>query len=160
MTLPIGTVYVSATTNRATVGRFNGNLVNGLLLLQVQTLNPSVIQGLAFGIFSFIDDDSNIRTLGDTRYYPKAEPTTIALGYGNRSTASGVVIFEPRAYNLAWIKRTGDGAFWGLNVETENTGASTPGFTPSGFADGALGLIATAITAASGAQLAQVNWHD
>lgn len=160
MTLPIGTVYVSATTNRATVGRFNGNLVNGLLLLQVQTLNPSVIQGLAFGIFSFIDDDSNIRTLGDTRYYPKAEPTTIALGYGNRSTASGVVIFEPRAYNLAWIKRTGDGAFWGLNVETENTGASTPGFTPSGFADGALGLIATAISAASGAQLAQVNWHD
>jgi len=160
MTLPIGTVYVSATTNRATVGRFNGNLVNGLLLLQVQTLNPSVIQGLAFGIFSFIDDDSNIRTLGDVKYYPKAEPTTIALGYGNRSTASGVVIFEPRAYNLAWIKRTGDGAFWGLNVETENTGASTPGFTPSGFADGALGLIATAITAASGAQLAQVNWHD
>lgn len=160
MTLPIGTVYVSATTNRATVGRFNGNLVNGLLLLQVQTLNPSVIQGLAFGIFSFIDDDSNIRTLGDVKYYPKAEPTTIALGYGNRSTVSGVVIFEPRAYNLAWIKRTGDGAFWGLNVETENTGASTPGFTPSGFADGALGLIATAITAASGAQLAQVNWHD
>ena len=160
MTLPIGTVYVSATTNRATVGRFNGNLVNGLLLLQVQTLNPSVIQGLAFGIFSFIDDDSNIRTLGDVKYYPKAEPTTIALGYGNRSTASGVVIFEPRAYNLAWIKRTGDGAFWGLNVETENTGASVPGFTPSGFADGALGLISTAITAASGAQLAQVNWHD
>jgi len=160
MTLPIGTVYVSATTNRATVGRFNGNLVNGLLLLQVQTLNPSVIQGLAFGIFSFIDDDSNIRTLGDVKYYPKAEPTTIALGYGNRSTASGVVIFEPRAYNLAWIKRTGDGAFWGLNVETENTGASTPGFTPSGFADGALGLIATVITATSGAQLAQVNWHD
>ena len=160
MTLPIGTVYVSATTNRATVGRFNGNLVNGLLLLQVQTLNPSVIQGLAFGIFSFIDDDSNIRTLGDVKYYPKAEPTTIALGYGNRSTASGVVIFEPRAYNLAWIKRTGDGAFWGLNVETENTGASVPGFTPAGFADGALGLIATVITATSGAQLAQVNWHD
>lgn len=161
MKLPVGLALVTPWTEQATVGRFNGDLINGQLLLTVTTTNPGVMDGLAFGVFSLIDDDNNVRALGDVRYYPKAEPTTIALGYGNLESVSGVVVFEPRAYNLRWLKRVESGGIWGIGVEAETpAGIAQPAYTPTGFVAGATSLVAQQFTAGSGQRFAQVVWHE
>jgi hypothetical protein len=161
MKVPVGLAYVTPYTGAFQVGRFSGDLINGQLLLTVSTLNPSVMAGLAFGVFSLVDDDNNVRALGDVRYYPKAEPTTIALGYGNLESISGVVIFEPRAYNLRWLKREASGGVWGLAVEAETlTGSSSPAYTPAGFALDALQLATQQFTAPDGGKFAQVVWFE
>lgn len=160
MKVPVGYALVTATTKRATIGRFSGELVNGQLLLTVTTANPSVIEGLAFGVISFIDDDTGVRVLGDARYYPKPEGTVIALGYGDLSEVSGEVVFEPRSYNLRWIKSEGAAANWGIFVEAETpSGVAVPAYTPSALADGAISLGALAVTGSNDQELAQVQWY-
>jgi hypothetical protein len=161
MLVPVGLSTVTAETERATVGSFSGDLVNGLLLLRITTLSPVDMQGIAFGVVSFIDDDSGVRVLGDARYYPKPEPTVVALGYGDRTSVSGVVVFEPRAYNLRWLEREASGGSWQIAVEADTpAGVSVPAFTPSAFADGAIELDAAAATGSSGATYGQVNWYE
>ena len=157
MGVPVGIAYLTATTERATLGSYSGDLVNGKLLLTLSTLNPSIIEGLAFAVVSFIDDDTNVRVLGDVRYYPRPEPTVLALGYGNLESVSGVVVIEPRSYNLRWIKGQGGGATWQVYCEAES-GVTVPAFTPSALADGAIGLSASAVETAGG-NVAQVNWY-
>ena len=160
MRVPVGYAYVTATTERVTVGRFSGELVDGRLLLTVTTANPSAVAGLAFGVFSLVDDDLNVRVLGDARYYPKPEGTVISLGYGDLAEVSGVVIFEPRSYNLRWIKSEGPAASWAVFVEAESPAAvTTPAYSPPALADGAIGLSAVAVSGAGGQQLAQVQWY-
>ena len=161
MKVPVGLALLTPWTEQATVGRFNGELVNGQLLLTVTTTNPGVMDGLAFGVFSLVDDDNNVRALGDVRYYPKPEPTTIALGYGNLEAISGVVVFEPRAYNLRWLKRVSSGGIWGIAVEAETpAGVGQPAYTPTGFALDVLPLVSQQFTAPSGQKFAQVVWHE
>jgi hypothetical protein len=161
MLVPVGLSTVTAETERAIIGSFSGDLVNGLLLLRITTLSPVDMQGLAFGVVSFIDDDSGVRVLGDARYYPKPEPTVVALGYGDRTSVSGVVVFEPRAYNLRWLEREASGGLWQIAVEADTpSGVSVPAFTPSAFADGAIELGAAAAIGSSGATYGQVEWYE
>jgi hypothetical protein len=158
--VPVGYALITATTKRATIGRFSGELVNGQLLLTVTTANHSAVEGLAFGVVSFIDDDTGIRVLGDARYYPKPEGTVIALGYGDLAEVSGEVIFEPRGYNLRWIKAEGPGATWGVFVEAETpSGVAVPAYSPTALADGAISLGAQSVTGSNGEDLAQVQWY-
>lgn len=161
MLVPVGISTVTAETERATIGSFTGDLVNGLLLLRITTLSPADMQSLAYGVVSFIDDDTGVRVLGDTRYYPKPEPTVLALGYGDRASVSGVVVFEPRAYNLRWLERQGSGGQWRIAVEVDTpAGVSVPAFTPSALADGAIPLDASAVVGSDGESYAQVNWYE
>jgi len=161
MLVPIGISTVTAETERATIGSFTGDLVNGLLLLRITTLAPADMQSLAYGVVSFIDDDTGVRVLGDARYYPKPEPTVLALGYGDRASVSGVVVFEPRAYNLRWLERQGSGGQWRVAVEADTpAGVSVPAFTPAAIADGAIELNASAVVGDDGETYAQVNWYE
>lgn len=160
MKVSLGVALVMPWTERLPVGHFAGELINGQLLLTVTTTNPGVISGLAFGVFSLIDDDTNVRVLGEARYYPRPEPTTIALGYGDLSTVSGEIVFEPRAYNLRWLKRAESGGFWGLGVEAETpAGVATPAYTPVGIANGATVLDVQSVATSIG-NLAQVQWEE
>ena len=160
MLVPIGVSTLTALTVRATIGSFTGDLVNGQLLLQISTLSPADFQGMAFGVVSFIDNDTGVRVLGDARYYPKPEPTVIALGYGDRESVDGVVVFEPRAYNLRWIKAQEGNVVWRISAEVDTPfGVSVPAFTPTAMAFGAIELTAGAVTGSSGKPYAQVNWH-
>lgn len=160
MRSPVGLALAAPWTERVQIGRFSGELINGQLLLTVTTTNPGVISGLAFGVFSLIDDDANVRVLGEARYYPRPEPTTIALGYGDLASVSGVVVFEPRAYNLRWLKRAESGGLWGIGVEAETQAAVTaPAYTPIGIAKGSTVLALQAVSTAAG-NLAQVQWSE
>ena len=160
MLVPVGSTTVTAATSRAVVGSFTGDLVNGLLLLKMSTLYPSNMSGLAYGIVSLVEDDTGVRVLGDARYYPKPEPTVIAMGYGDLQSVSGTVIFEPRGYNLRWLEREGSSRFWRIAVEAETpAGVSDPAFTPTAFADGAIPLEASATTGADGESYGLLSWY-
>jgi hypothetical protein len=161
MLVPVGSTTVTAATGRAVVGSFTGDLVNGLLLLKMSTLYPSNMSGLAYGIVSLVEDDTGVRVLGDARYYPKPEPTVVALGYGDLQSVSGTVIFEPRGYNLRWLEREGSSRFWRIAVEAETpAGVSEPAFTPTAFADGAIPLEAAATTGADGESYGLLSWYQ
>lgn len=161
MLVSVGISTVTAETELATIGSFTGDLVNGLLLLRITTISPADMQGLAYGVVSFIDNDTGVRVLGDTRYYPKPEPTVVALGYGDRSSVSGIVIFEPRAYNLRWLERQSSGGQWQIAVAVDTpSGVAVPAYTPAGFADGAIQLDASAVVGSDGNPYAQVNWYE
>lgn len=160
MLVSVGISTVTAETELATIGSFTGDLVNGLLLLRITTISPSDMQGLAYGVVSFIDNDTGVRVLGDTRYYPKPEPTVVALGYGDRSSVSGIVVFEPRAYNLRWLQRQSSGGQWSIAVAVDTpAGVSVPAFTPAALADGAIELNASAVVGSSGDPYAQIDWY-
>lgn len=160
MKVYLGLALVMPWTERITVGHFSGDLINGQLLITATTTNPEVISGLAFGVFSLVDDDSGVRTLGEARYYPRLEPTTLALGYGDKTTVSGDLVFEPRAYNLRWLKRAESGGFWSIAVEAETpSGVATPAFTPLGVArDGASLSIGQTVTSVG--DVAQIQWPE
>lgn len=161
MLVPVGISTVTAETERATIGSFTGDLVNGLLLLRITTLAPADMQSLAYGVVSFIDDDTGVRVLGDARYYPKPEPTVLALGYGDRASVSGVVVFEPRAYNLRWLQRQGSGGQWRVAFEVDTpAGVSVPAYTPAAFADGAIELGVITAAGNDGKPYAQLLWHS
>jgi len=160
MKVYLGAALVLPWTERVAVGHFAGDLINGQLLLTVTTTNPEVISGLAFGVFSLVDDDSNVRILGEARYYPRPEPTTISLGYGDKTSVSGDLLFEPRAYNLRWLKRAESGGFWSMGVEAETpNGAGTPAYTPTGVAFNGAGLASGATTTTGAGRVAQIQWN-
>jgi hypothetical protein len=158
--IPVGAATLSATTDRAVIGWFSGDLINGRLVLRVTTTYPSNMSGLAFAVVSLIESDTNARVLGDARYYPKPEPTAIALGYGDRSTATGEVVIEPRAYNLRWLMRENSPRYWRVLVEAETpSGVSVPTYAPGGYATPEVTLSATGVTGTDGNTYGQLNWY-
>ncbi len=149
--IPIGAATMTAALDRVNVGFFSGDLVNGQLLLKVSTVFPANMAGLAFGVVSLLEASTGTRILGDSRYYPKPEPSVIALGYGDRASASGDVVIEPRAYNLRWLTRESSPRYWTVLVEADTpSGVTVPSYTPAGYANQAGGLTAQAVTGADG----------
>lgn len=149
--IPVGAATMSAVSDRASVGFFSGDLVNGQLLLKVSTVSPSNMSGLAFAVVSLLESGTGTRVLGDARYYPKPEPTVIALGYGNRATVSGQVVIEPRAYNLRWLTRESSPRYWTVFVEAEATnGVTAPSYSPGGYANAAGPVPAEAVIGSDG----------
>ena len=149
--IPVGAATMTATLDRVEVGFFSGDLANGLLLLKVTTVFPASMAGLAFGVVSLLEADSGARVLGDARYYPKPEPTVIALGYGDRATVSGDVIVEPRAYNLRWLTRESSPRYWTVLVEADtSSGVTVPSYNPGGYATEAGPVPAEAVIGSDG----------
>jgi hypothetical protein len=159
--IPIGAATMTATLNRVAVGWFSGDLINGQLLLKITTTSPANMSGLAFGVVSLIESDTNTRVLGDARYYPKPEPSVVALGYGDRATATGEVVIEPRAYNLRWLLREDSPSFWRVLVEAETpSGVSVPTYTPAGYATAEVQLSASAVAGNDGKTYGRIDWYE
>ena len=159
--IPVGAATMTATLDRVTVGWFSGDLVNGNLLLKITTTYPGNMSGLAFGVVSLIESDTNARVLGDTKYHPKPEPSVVALGYGDRSTVTGEVIIEPRAYNLRWLTRTNGPRFWQVFVEAETaSGVSVPTYTPGGYRTTDVLLDASPVQGTDGNTYGKLNWYE
>lgn len=159
--IPVGAVTMSPQLGRAVVGWFSGDLINGQLLLKVTTTYPSNMAGLAFGVVTLVESDSNTRVLGDARYYPKPEPTVLALGYGDRATVTGEVVIEPRAYNLRWLLRENSPKFWRVLVEAETpSGVSVPTYTPGGYSTETVQLQASPVVGADGKTYGRLNWYE
>lgn len=159
--IPVGAATMRPTLDRVTVGWFSGDLTGGQLLLRITTTYPSNMSGLAFGVVSLLESDTNTRVLGDARYYPKPEPSVVALGYGDRATVTGEVVIEPRAYNLRWLLRDNTPSFWRVLVEAETpSGVSVPTYTPGGYATTDVQLSASTVLGADGNTYGQIDWYE
>jgi hypothetical protein len=159
--IPIGAATMTATLNRVAVGWFSGDLINGQLLLKITTVFPASMSGLAFGVVTLVESDTNTRVLGDARYYPKPEPSVVALGFGDRATATGEVVIEPRAYNLRWLLRENSPRYWRVLVEAETpSGVSVPTYTPGGYATTEVQLSASPVTGADGNTYGRIDWNE
>lgn len=159
--IPVGAATMTATLDRVAVGWFSGDLINGQLLLKITTVFPASMSGLAFGIVTLVESDTNTRVLGDARYYPKPEPSVVALGFGDRATATGEVVIEPRAYNLRWLLRENSPKYWRVLVEAETpSGVSVPTYTPGGYATTEVQLSASPVTGADGKTYGRIDWYE
>ena len=159
--IPVGAATMTATLDRVAVGWFSGDLINGQLLLKITTVYPASMSGLAFGVVTLVESDTNTRVLGDARYYPKPEPSVVALGYGDRATATGEVVIEPRAYNLRWLLRENSPKYWRVLVEAETpSGVSVPTYTPGGYATTEVQLSASPVTGADGNTYGRIDWYE
>ena len=159
--IPIGAATMTATLDRVAVGWFSGDLTGGQLLLKITTVFPASMSGLAFGVVSLLESDTNTRVLGDARYYPKPEPSVVALGYGDRASVAGEVVIEPRAYNLRWLLRENSPKYWRVLVEAETpSGVSVPTYTPGGYATTEVQLSASPVTGADGNTYGRIDWYE
>ena len=159
--IPIGAATMTATLDRVAVGWFSGDHTGGQLLLKITTVFPASMSGLAFGVVSLLESDTNTRVLGDARYYPKPEPSVVALGYGDRASVTGEVVIEPRAYNLRWLLRENSPKYWRVLVEAETpSGVSVPTYTPGGYATTEVQLSASPVTGADGNTYGRIDWYE
>lgn len=157
----VGAATMSADLDRVSVGFFSGDLIGGRLLLKMSTVSPSNMSSLAFAVVTLVEAISNTRILGDARYYPKPEPTVVALGYGDRLTASGNVVIEPRAYNLRWLTKPDSPKSWTVLVEADTpSGVTVPTYSPAGYSTSSGGLTAASVTGSNGNTFGRLNWNE
>ena len=102
----------------------------------VQTGGPSP-WNFSYGLLSWITDEG--RELGTVNVYPHSEGEVFRLFNGRKpSLNTGLVCFEPRNYNLAWLKTSGLtldlDIFW-TSGTSGGTGGRGTGVVAAGFAN-------------------------
>jgi hypothetical protein len=122
----VGSISVSPGDNVVEVGSFE--LAEGADTLWVRMTNTGTPGPWpwSYGILSFKTEEG--QPLGSIKAYNSYEGEVFRLGVGLApSVRSGVLTFEPRGFNMAWIKQ---GNPWSLKFEAQsgNTGAVMEGF--------------------------------
>ncbi len=127
----IGSVTVGPDTNRATVGPITVPVAGGVAVKLRQT-SPTNPFRFAYGLLSF--ESANGRELGTLKVWADQVFTAYRLGEGLTALSqSGSLVFEPRSYNLRWVK-----AGWPWTLEfMADVGSQLPDdrFTAPGLVD-------------------------
>jgi hypothetical protein len=128
----IGSITVGPDDAEVTVGPIEVPAVGGVEVMLRQT-QPSQPFKFAYGLLSF--ESANGRDLGTVKVWATSEFTSYRLGDGLSSQApSGVLVFEPRSYNLRWIKA---GWSWSLEFMADVGNVLPPDrFRTPGLVDG------------------------
>jgi len=135
----VGEVEITPWTAEAVVGPVEVSSAGGLEVRHRQTTATPFRWG--FGLLSFRGAQG--LELGTVKVWPRPELSACVLGAGlSPDSNSGVLVFEPRSYGLAWVR-----AGFPLSVEFFASVAldlpadrfEAPGFVTSG--GGILGLV-------------------
>jgi len=114
----VGTITVSPGNNVVDVGAFE--LAEGADTLWVRMTNTGAPGPWpwSYGILSFRTDEG--QPLGSIKAYNSFDGEVFKLGVGlPPSVRSGVLTFEPRGFNMAWIRK---GNPWTLKFEAQSGG--------------------------------------
>ena len=119
------------------VGDFALNADEDTLWIKVTSLSPPTPWPWSYGILSWRSSAGN--ELGSVKAYSEQLGEVFRLGVGlPPSQRSGSITFEPRSYNLAWIRQ---GNPWTLRFEAQS-GIGSPAPSPPDFSSGAtLGVL-------------------
>ena len=99
----IADILVSPDVETIDVGSFNLGQGEDTLLLAVQQLGPLTPKVHAYGIAGFRNENGYV--LGTAKVFPKEDLTLHRLSVGlPPSVQEGVITFEPRSFNLNWVK--------------------------------------------------------
>lgn len=108
------------------IGSFVMGADHDTLWVRITQLNGQTNSPWSYGILSW--RSSNGYELGSTKAYGQTESEVFRLGIGRPPyERSGQLTFEPRGFNLGWIK---NGYPWRLKFEA--TSAETGGTSPIG----------------------------
>lgn len=137
----IGIVTISPTTDKAVVGPIEVPGFDGVEV-RVRLLSGPYPFQYGYGLLYY--RSSNGREMGTIRVYPKMEPEDYIIGKGMTvQDTTGELVFEPRTWNLRWVK-----AGFSLVVEILADLASdipTDRYQASGFTDGLAELVLTQV---------------
>ena len=109
---PVGTVTVGPSSGLVVVGSFSLAEGADTLWVNVKQNSPSSANNFSYGILSWRSSDG--RTLGSTKVYGRTEGEVYSLSCGlSPLERGGSIVFEPRAYNLKWVRDGGPS--WSLS---------------------------------------------
>ena len=142
----VGSITVGPTDREVTVGALT--LPSGDDTLWVRVVQQGGESPWPYGFGLLYWESSEGRELGTAKVFGHVEGEVFRLGVGlSPVERGGVLKFEPRAYNLGWLKASG--TFWSLAFEVQ-TGVGAPVGGVGTFAGGFVS------TAGTGLELARV----
>ena len=109
------------------VGSFSMAEGHDTLWTRITLLSPSTPWPWSYGILGF--KTSNGYELGSVKAYPEVDSEVFKLGIGRPPSArDGVLTFEPRSFNLAWIRNG-----YPMSLKFECTSGTTSGGSADPF---------------------------
>ena len=118
------------------VGSFSIGDDDDTIWIRVESETPPTPWPWSYGILGWKTEQGY--ELGSVKAYSDEAGQVFRLGVGLQPVErSGVITFEPRGYNLAWIKR---GNPWTLNFSAQS-GSSSSGVTPIFGTRASLGVL-------------------
>ena len=99
----VGQVTVTPESGIINVGEFSLGAAEDTLWVEVRTVSLPGPWSFSYGILGFQTSIGN--ELGRQKVWPSATPGTYRLtNYLAPSVQTGQITFEPRSYNLAWVR--------------------------------------------------------
>lgn len=133
----IGSVTVTPDMGLINVGAFSLGAEEDTLWVEVRQVSPAGPWPFSYGILGF--ETAIGHELGRQKVWPSPTSTTYRLtNYLVPSLQSGHITFEPRSYNLAWVKA---GTPWSVQFWAKS-GQSSLGGEPAFGTRGTLGVLA------------------
>ena len=103
----LGTVVITASTLKVTVGSFSLDPGDDTVWIQVRQVGPPGPWPFSFGIAGWLSSDGY--ELGTSKAYTATEGEVFSLGVGRPPRQlDGSITYEPRSYNLSWVKAGGN----------------------------------------------------
>lgn len=121
----LGNITVTPDTNDVVVGSFSLQEGHTHIWVRMRSLSTPDPWPWSYGILSWKSSEGY--ELGSVKAYSETESEVFRLGNGLPPVVrSGVITFEPRSFNLAWIKR---GNPWTLNFQVQSGVLQAPGLS-------------------------------
>ena len=125
------------------VGSFSIGPDDDTIWIRVESETPPTPWPWSYGILGWKTDEGY--ELGSVKAYSDEAGQVFKLGVGLQPVErTGVITFEPRGYNLAWIKR---GNPWTLNFSAQS-GSSSSGAPPVFGTRATLGVLSDLVNLA------------
>lgn len=100
----LGEITVGPNDLRVVVGSFSIEEGDDTIWFQITQTSPRTAWPWSFGILSWQTSDG--RELGSVKAYTETSGEVVRLGVGRKPRQrTGSVIYEPRSFNLSWIKK-------------------------------------------------------
>ena len=139
--IPVGDVTLSPNSNQVVVGAFPLAEGADTCWVNVKQTSPTTNNNFSYGILSWRSEEG--RTLGSTKVYGRPEGEVFRLSVGlSPLQRTGSLVFEPRLYNLKWIREGGPS--WSLSFSAHSGTQSSSG------GDGVTGAVLGSLVDLSG----------
>lgn len=139
----IGELTFTPDDRTTVIGDFSMGPDEDTIWIKVTSLTSPSPWPWSYGILSWETSEGN--ELGSTKAYSEQVGEVFRLGVGlPPSQRTGRITFEPRSYNLAWIKQ---GNPWTLRFEAQSGTASNPPSFPDFGTRATLGVLSDLVSA-------------
>ena len=134
----VGQITVTPDSGVINVGAFSLGAGEDTIWVEVQQVSPDGPWPFSFGILGF--ETTYGHELGTIKVFPSSTSSNYKLSVGlPPSVQTGVITFEPRSYNLAWVRA---GTPWSLNFSARSgQSCGVPGDGPAFGTRATLGVL-------------------